>query len=491
MIKDLFIRMDKWTAITLIGRNLNQLTTLCNMGKITALDLSEVKQGFGAVFDLLSKTAMGKVMRYVSQDKKTLCEHEGRQYKLLSGKDCCGDTAFNEFMATKRQYGKESGVYFYQYVQSFPPNEKATPQQIHQMGVELAEYFKGYEVLIATHIDRDHWHNHLIVNSVSHKTGLKLQFNEKNIVEFRNLSDKICIAHGLEVLKPYEKQKKKSLGQREYRAALRGDSWKFKLMGAIDKSMTHSRTKEEFIANMQCQGYQVKWEPHYKYITYTTPEGQKCRDNRLHDDKYLKMNMEGYYAEYGRTQKTQYSGGNADNAVSAADMRHTQGTMGSNAEITDWYGGENIGTELLLGESIGLPPRTNVQRSLERMEADFQPRETEYDRFDTDEFSDDDGYDQEYDWDDDEYADMEYEPEADGTGEYTPSQGYVGAKTKSQMGGNRGIDLDDILYLAKAVEDLVNPYDPQAEQEKKKQQKPKKQRKKKHYHSHDDYDMSL
>lgn len=65
-------------------------------------------------------------------------------------------------MATKRQYGKEKGVYFYQYVQSFKPDVKATPQEIHKMGIELAQYFKGFEVQIATHIDRDHWHNHLI-----------------------------------------------------------------------------------------------------------------------------------------------------------------------------------------------------------------------------------------------------------------------------------------------------------------------------------------
>lgn len=121
-----------------------------------------------------SKTAMSKVMKYVSQDKKTLYKEGDREYKLVSGQNCCGETAYTEFMTTKKQYGKESGVYFYQYVQSFKPDEKATPEEIHQMGVELAQYFKGYEVLIATHIDRDHHHNHLIVNSVSCENGKKL-----------------------------------------------------------------------------------------------------------------------------------------------------------------------------------------------------------------------------------------------------------------------------------------------------------------------------
>jgi len=95
------------------------------------------------------------------------------------GKTAAQKTAYAEFMATKKQYAKEKGVYFYQYVQSFKPDEKISSNEIHQMGIELARYFEGYEVLIATHIDRDHYHNHLIVNSVSCENGKKLQFNEK------------------------------------------------------------------------------------------------------------------------------------------------------------------------------------------------------------------------------------------------------------------------------------------------------------------------
>lgn len=96
-----------------------------------------------------SKTAMSKVMRYVSQDKKTAFEDEQRNpIKLVSGQNCCGATAFQEFMATKRRYRKEKGVYFYQYVQSFKPGTPVTPQEIHRMGVELAKYFDGYEIQI-------------------------------------------------------------------------------------------------------------------------------------------------------------------------------------------------------------------------------------------------------------------------------------------------------------------------------------------------------
>lgn len=153
-----------------------------------------------------SRAAMKKVMDYVVQDSKTAFHDEqGNKLNLVSGQNCCGDTAFQEFMATKKRYHKESKVFFYQYVQSFKPDCGATPQEIHQMGRELAQRFEGFEVLIATHIDRDHWHNHLVVNWVNCETGLKLQFNEQDLEQLRTLSDEICVAHGLEVMQPYQK----------------------------------------------------------------------------------------------------------------------------------------------------------------------------------------------------------------------------------------------------------------------------------------------
>jgi len=108
-----------------------------------------------------SKTATGKVIAYVTQRKKTLFHDEetGQKYRLISGQNCVAETAFKEFMATKIQYGKDNGVFYKHYVQSFKPEEAVSPKKIHQMGLELAAYFEGFEVVVATHIDEDHWHN--------------------------------------------------------------------------------------------------------------------------------------------------------------------------------------------------------------------------------------------------------------------------------------------------------------------------------------------
>ena len=287
-------------------------------------------------------TAMKRVLDYVMQDKKTVIDG----IKLVSGQHCVPESAYQEFMATKHQYGKAKGVFFKQYVQSFKPDCNATPEQIHCIGLETAKLFDGFEVVVATHIDRDHWHNHFVVNSVNCETGYKIQINEKGLEELRHKSDAICQKFGLEVLTPYQKPKQKSINQREYRTALRGDSKKLKLTNAIDYAVATSRSKKQFIEQMDRLGYGVKWIDHYKYITYTTPDGQRFRDNRLLDDKYLKTNMEELFA-YGYEQfKTDKSdtavdkgyGRSIDRADTADVLDAETRTVQSSGEahFTDW-----------------------------------------------------------------------------------------------------------------------------------------------------------
>ena len=138
-------------------------------------------------------TAMKRVLDYVMQDKKTTLEG----VKLVSGVNCVAESAYEEFMTTKHRYGKAKGVFFKQYVQSFKPDCGVTPQQIHEIGLRTAEFFDGFEVVVATHIDRDHWHNHFVVNSVNCETGYKIQIGEAELENLRHKSDEICQRYGL------------------------------------------------------------------------------------------------------------------------------------------------------------------------------------------------------------------------------------------------------------------------------------------------------
>jgi hypothetical protein len=433
-----------------------------------------------------SRTAMKKMMDYVAQDYKTLFQNEnGEQCRLLSGQNCCGETAFQEFMATKKQYRKENKVFFYQYVQSFKPDCGATPQEIHQMGIELARQFEGYEVQIATHIDRDHWHNHLIVNSVSCETGLKLQFNEKDLEQLRTLSDEICAAHGLAILKPYQKPSMKPMNAGEYRSAIRGGSFKFQLMNAIDTALSQSRTKTEFNACMEEMGYGVKWIPQHKYITYTAPTGQRCRDNKLHDEKYLKERMEQHFAQLERTQGFEQAAGDtteADHALSAAGQRHSDRGMGCHAEQPDRIVGTNGGSGAIYLDPAdhtanreshpGLLSGDIRQSGGYAVPGDQRPAQSD--------FADSERQDRQ----------VTGQPEMAAAGGLSeaggaaPAPGYAAVEAQSQMDGRGAALLDSALYLAQSVEDLINPYDPDAERQKYEQERMRRKSSKKKRQKH-------
>lgn len=231
---------------------------------------------------------MGAVMRYVKQEQKTRWEDQ----HLVSGYNCRPESVYDDFLRTKLLYHKEGGRMFYHMVQSFPAGEEVDPAAAHAAALKLAEYFQGREVLICNHTDRTHIHSHFIINSVSLDDGRKLHISEPELTELRVRNDLICKEFGLPVFQPKEKKKVASLSNAEYHIAAKGGSWKFRLMNLIDECMRYARDRNEFILLMQSEGYSVRWQKARKNITYTTPDGKKCRDDRLHDEKYLKENME-------------------------------------------------------------------------------------------------------------------------------------------------------------------------------------------------------
>ena len=130
-----------------------------------------------------SRSALGRVIDYCLQPHKTQI---GEKAFCTSGVDCVPAYALDQFMATKQAFGKCNGTFFYHYVQSFSPDEAVTPQEVNAIGVEFASRaWPGHEVLVATHVDRDHRHNHFVINSVNHKTGMKLRQSPKTLQSLR------------------------------------------------------------------------------------------------------------------------------------------------------------------------------------------------------------------------------------------------------------------------------------------------------------------
>ena len=270
---------------------------------------------------------MKSVMRYVSKLSKTLWD--GQQ--LVSGIGCQPETAFDEFLSTKLLHHKDGGVMFYHMVQSFPKGADVDPRTAHEAARRLAEYFEGCEVLVCTHVDREHIHSHCIINSVNFETGKKVHMADEQIQELRIRNDQICEELGLPKFQRDGQRQARGMSNAEYYTADRGDSWKFELMRVIDECMRYAGNREEFLALLRAEGYDATWTDSRKNITYTTPEGRKCRDSKLHIEKYLKENMEaefGYRTENDNTR-------NVDAAQKADGRGATAGTQrdGHGAEL--------------------------------------------------------------------------------------------------------------------------------------------------------------
>lgn len=265
-----------------------------------------------------SISAMKAVIEYCLQQKKVADADSGR--RLVSGVNCNGENAFTEFMATKTAHHKKGGMNFYHYVQSFSPAESVTAEQVHEIGLAFAKKaWPGHEALVTTHTDAAHLHNHFVINSVHYESGRKLRQNPGTLTKLRSLSDGICQQYGLSVLEPYKKDGA-NISSREYRAAAKGDSWKFKLMSDIDFVMNRSGSKNDFMREMQRLGYGVSWTDERKYITFTCPNGMKCRDIRLHDEKYLKEVLE-YEFTIRQRQTAEFGNGYAEKEKHADAVR--------------------------------------------------------------------------------------------------------------------------------------------------------------------------
>ena len=234
-----------------------------------------------------SRAAMRGVMLYVMQEKKTAWEGT----PLVSGINCQPQSVYDDFLNTKLLYHKDGGVMFYHMVQSFPKGAAVDPRQIHEAARRLAEYFDGCEVLVCTHVDREHIHSHCVINSVNFETGKKLHMAKEQLQELMRRNDAICQEMGLPVFDA-PTQQARGMGGAEYHTALKGQSWKLRLMNTIDACMKYAADKDAFVSLMASEGYRVGWESTRKYITYTTPDGLKCRDSKLHEEKYCKEVME-------------------------------------------------------------------------------------------------------------------------------------------------------------------------------------------------------
>lgn len=200
------------------------------------------------------KTALNNVLEYAMDDNKI----QGEQRLYESAVNCDKETAFQDMMQTKKHFGKTDKVQGYHIIQSFKPDE-ATPEIAHQIGVEFAKRcFDKYESVVGTHLDKNHLHNHIVVNSVSFIDGRKYRNNFKDYYrDIRGTSDELCRAYGLSIIKEHEQ--KKSISYVEWLARNKGKiSWQTIIRSDIDDCIKQAFNFGNFIMLMEHKGYEVK-----------------------------------------------------------------------------------------------------------------------------------------------------------------------------------------------------------------------------------------
>ena len=310
-------------------------------------------------------------LEYICRDDKT------DNQKYVTALNCSLPTVYQEFKNTREMYGKTGGIKYYHFVQSHPSGYAIEPSLAHKIAVEFAEKaFKGHECVVATHIDAEHIHSHIVFNSVNADSGRKYHSNKFTLNDIRTLSDEICQKYGVQTLeKPVVNQRTNGITTGEYRSAMKGESWKIDLINVIDEVMKQAKTQKQFCFLMRQRGYGVRWEESRKYITYTCPNGKRCRDSRLHEPKYSKEMMLnefkiradeiGFEIQSGRSDE--HTAGDIrsrqqlESCDSSAYVTHPSGRTGQRESKSDYDRGRN---DNLSGKSAG-----NIQSGEIRMQA--------------------------------------------------------------------------------------------------------------------------
>ena len=191
------------------------------------------------------------VLDYATNSDKT-----EKQY-YTSGINCEVDSAYEEMMDTKMFFKNEEGILGFHAYQSF--KENITPEEAHKIGIQSAKEMWGdrFQVVVTTHLNTNHIHNHFVINSVSFVDGLKYYSNRYNTARFRHISDEICKEHGLSILKEKTCKKSKINFENYYKKTLYSDSYSKNTKRDIDLAIKQAYSYDDFIYLMKKLDYEV------------------------------------------------------------------------------------------------------------------------------------------------------------------------------------------------------------------------------------------
>ncbi len=177
--------------------------------------------------------------------------------------NCSGSNSntLEQFRLLRLAFNQNKGIIAHHFIQSFSPNDNITPETVHRFGVEyVKQCFPNYQVVVSTHIDKEHLHNHIIVNSCNMITGKKFYDNKESMKSNRDISDKLCRKYGVSVISTQSEFK--PIDQTTMQLALKQKSWKIQLLSDLDDAKEKCRSKSEFISFFKSRNYEIRYEKH-------------------------------------------------------------------------------------------------------------------------------------------------------------------------------------------------------------------------------------
>lgn len=242
----------------------------------------------------LKTEALEVLNDYVLNPQKTLNE----EIYLTSSINCSTETAPTEFVETAMRFGKEDDeIGAHHGWQSFPESVK-DPELVHKIGVDLMTKLYGdrFQIVVSTHVNTKHLHNHFFINAVSFKDGKKFYGNLDTLMKVRTKSDELSVKYGLPTLdKANMFGKNRNTYWIDYNS-----SWRSMMKEDIDHAMDHAITFMQFKKNMINKGYLIK---EGKHLAFSPPNfiknGKRAyiRLKSLNDYRYTSDYIKGYFNE--------------------------------------------------------------------------------------------------------------------------------------------------------------------------------------------------
>ena len=225
-------------------------------------------------------------IEYTKADFKT----EKQLY--VTGVNCSEDNALQDMIFTKKRFGKTKGVLAYHGFQSFAEGE-VTAKQAHEIGVKLAEELWGdkYEVIVSTHLNTKHYHNHYVLNSVSFVDGRKYRNTRENYALMRKISDDLCREYNLSVIEEKPCGKHKIDYTKYYTSYIQKSDYYTNAKDDIDYAISQAYSYKNFENILEQMGYTITIRAN-KISVCRPPYKRNIRIERNFGEEYSIKNIE-------------------------------------------------------------------------------------------------------------------------------------------------------------------------------------------------------